>query len=197
MSPITRETIVERRQPLFRWSPVFAGAAVAFGLWVLLQMLGLGVGLLALGPEDLERRDMSIAMIVWTFAAPLIALFFGGLIAGRLAMTRDSRFASLHGLIVWALTAVLGIATTVLAIGAYGAIHFGKLAMHASQAAAAATGPAAEVAAPGATSTAAYALLFTGIGMVLGLVAAALGGAAGARHERKHAAVIERVETAP
>src|ERR1041384_3980556 len=45
---ITRETIlIDRRQPMLRWSAVFAGAACSIGFWMLLQLIGVGVGLAA------------------------------------------------------------------------------------------------------------------------------------------------------
>ena len=33
VQPISREAILERRQPYLRWSAIFGGAAVALGLW--------------------------------------------------------------------------------------------------------------------------------------------------------------------
>ena len=52
MRPITRETILDRRQPSLRWTAVLAGAAVAVALWVVLQLIGMGAGLTAVDLDD-------------------------------------------------------------------------------------------------------------------------------------------------
>src|SRR5438477_10327762 len=83
MRPIIRETIVERRQPQMRWSAVFAGAVVSVGLWVLLQMLGTGIGLAVIDTNDPHSlRGIGIGTGIWSVIAPLLALFFGGMVAG-------------------------------------------------------------------------------------------------------------------
>src|SRR5262249_14235169 len=115
---------IERRQSVFRWSAVFAGATVAIGLWVLLQTLGMGIGLVS---SDLDSKsalhNLASSAAIWTFIAPLIALFIGGVVAGRLGTTRERATGSLHGLVVWALTSAFGLVLglgiiTVLALGA-------------------------------------------------------------------------------
>jgi hypothetical protein len=131
---ISRETIIDRRQPAMRWSAVFAGAAVAVGLWVLLQTLGMGVGLAAIDTDDAgSLRGAGIGTSVWSLLAPLIAMFGGGLFAGWLASTRDPKVAGMHGVVVWAFTAVLGVMTTlwiVMALAA-GAAKVGGAAANA------------------------------------------------------------------
>src|SRR4051812_32822423 len=110
MKPITRETIIDRRQPQFRWGAVFAGAAVSIGLWILLQTLGMGAGLAAIDTNDAGNlRSVGIGTTVWSLIVPLIALFIGGLIAGRFTGTRVPRIGSIHGLVMWAITSVLGV----------------------------------------------------------------------------------------
>src|ERR1044071_6825752 len=45
---ITREAVlIDRRQPTLRWSAVFAGAVCSIGIWLLLQLVGVGIGLCA------------------------------------------------------------------------------------------------------------------------------------------------------
>ena len=110
MQPITRETIVDRRQPAVRWSAIFAGTAVAVGVWLLLQVFGMGAGLAAIDTDNAgSLRGVGIGTSVWSLLAPLIAMFIGGWVAGKLAATRDDRIGGLHGVIVWALTSVLGV----------------------------------------------------------------------------------------
>jgi hypothetical protein len=119
MQPFSRETIVDRRQPAVRWSAVVAGAAVAISTWMLLQLFGSGVALSMLGTHDLDRvRGFSIGTNAWSVLAPLIALFLGGMLAARISGHHDRPIAGLHGLLVWAFAAFVGVALITTAIAA-------------------------------------------------------------------------------
>ena len=109
---ITRETIMERRQPQLRWSAVLGGAALALGIWITLQVLGLGIGLASVETDDagtLERAGIGTG--IWSLIAPLIAMFLGGLLAGRLAATRERKVGAMHGSVVWAIALAIGLWT--------------------------------------------------------------------------------------
>lgn len=119
MQPYTRETIVDRRQAAVRWSAVFAGTVVAVGVWLLLQIFGMGAGLSAVDADNAgSLRGVGIGTSVWSLLAPLIAIFIGGWIAAKLASTRDDKVGALHGAIVWAITSVLGVMLAVSLISA-------------------------------------------------------------------------------
>jgi hypothetical protein len=126
---ISRETVlVDRRQPVVRWSAVFAGAACSIGFWMLLQLLGVGIGLSAVDIDDMRSlRGAGVGATVWSLLSPLIAMFFGGMIAGKLAQTHDRKLAGAHGLVMWALTSILGLCATVwiVAMIATGATRHG------------------------------------------------------------------------
>lgn len=105
---------------------MLAGAAVAVGLWGVLLMLGIGAGLSALDPDDVRSfHGAAKGTGVWSFIAPIIAMFVGGSLSGRLAQTWDRRSLGTHGLIVWGLTAVAGLLTSLWLVSAatVGAIH--------------------------------------------------------------------------
>jgi len=109
MKPISRETIVDRRQPQMRWSSVFAGAVMSFGIWILLETLGTGLGLIAIDTDDSgSLRGVGIGTGVWALIAPIIAMFVGGIVAGRLSGSHDTRIGALHGGVQWALSAAVG-----------------------------------------------------------------------------------------
>ena len=112
---ISRETFLnDRRQPSLRWSAVFAGTACSVGFWMLLQFLGVGIGLAAINVDDVgSLRGASVGTTIWTLVSPLIAMFFGGLIAGKLSQSFDRKLAGAHGLVMWALTSVLGLCATI------------------------------------------------------------------------------------
>jgi hypothetical protein len=119
MNPFTRETIIERRQPQVRWGAIFAGAALSVGLWALFQVWGVGIGLSSIDPRNADSlKNAGIGTGIWSFISPVIAMFFGGLIGGWLASTREKSVGGAHGAIVWALSSVAGVVATVWMVGA-------------------------------------------------------------------------------
>lgn len=110
MKPFRRETIIDRRQPFLRWSPIFGGAIFAIGLWTLLQVLGMGAGLAAIDTDNAgSLRSAGIATGIWSIIAPLIAMFAGGLLAGRTSGTRDRKVGAMHASVMWALALGIGL----------------------------------------------------------------------------------------
>lgn len=119
MPTITRETVlIDRRQPALRWSAVFAGGACSVGIWLLLELLGVGGGLYARHAADTPgaMQAAGAATRVWSLVAQVIAMFFGGLVTGKFAQTYERRLAGLHGLVMWALTSVVGMWATIWVI---------------------------------------------------------------------------------
>jgi MFS family permease len=114
MQPINRETYVDRRQPTLRWSAVFAGALCSIGFWILLQLIGVGLGLTMVDPADTRSlHSAGIGTTTWSLVSPLIATLFGGLLAGKLAQTYDRKLAGAHGLVMWAITSIVGLCATI------------------------------------------------------------------------------------
>jgi hypothetical protein len=112
---ISREAVMfERRQPAFRWSAVLAGAVCSVGLWMLLQILGTGIGLAAIDVDDAgSLRGVGIGTTVWSLLAPLIAMFCGGLLTGRLTQTYERKLGGAHAVVMWAITSVIGLCVTI------------------------------------------------------------------------------------
>ncbi|MBA3397500.1 MAG: hypothetical protein H0T89_33055 [Deltaproteobacteria bacterium] len=97
-----------------RWGAVLAGTVFAIGLWALLQTIGMGIGLAAVDTDDAGNlRGIGIGTGVWTLVAPLIAMFFGAMLAGRLANTREASVGAMHGGVLWALTSAVGLWATI------------------------------------------------------------------------------------
>lgn len=131
--PISREAIIDRSQPLMRWGAVFAGTALAVGLWILLQTLGMGLGLAAVDTDDAGSLEAAgIGTGIWSVIAPLIALFVGGYVAGRLTGAREHRVGGTHGAVVWSLATVIGLWAMVSVVStiASGAARVGGAAAH-------------------------------------------------------------------
>jgi hypothetical protein len=177
---ITRE-IIDRRQPHLRWSAVFGGAAVAVALWVLLQMLGMGAGMAAIDLDDAGSvRSVGIGTSVFTLIAPLVALFIGGIVAGRLATTWDPRSGATHGFVTWAIASIVGLLATVTMVGML--THGGPLPTRGILSDDIRVHPSLRSAElQRATDRAGKMLLGSGISLLLGLGAAVGGGALGAK----------------
>jgi hypothetical protein len=91
------------------WGAIFGGAVAALGVGALLHVLGFALGLTTLNPNDPSSlKGSGMFAGIWAVVTSLIALFVGGLVAGRGAgvMTRVS--GAMHGLVMWGLTTVLG-----------------------------------------------------------------------------------------
>ncbi len=184
MRPITRETIVDRRQPSLRWGAVFAGATVAVALWVLLQLVAMGVGLTAVRLDDSgSLRSVGIGTTVSSMVAPLIAMFVGGIVGARMSNTFDATAGASHGFLVWSvasLVGVLAVASLIAALVSGAAMHVGHEQLAASQNVTVDPDLRASQLAVAADKTGKI-LLGTGITLFVSLLTALAGGAIGAR----------------
>lgn len=111
---INREAVMtDRRQPVLRWSAVIAGALCSVSFWILLQLVGVGVGLASVDTSDYgSLHSAGVGTTTWSLLSPLLAMFLGGMVAGKLAQTYDRKLAAGHGLVMWAITSILGLSTT-------------------------------------------------------------------------------------
>ena len=78
------------------WAAIFAGAATAAALSLLLIMLGAGLGFSAVSPwanEGVGAKGLGITAIVWLAITQIIASGMGGYLAGRLRV----KWANMHG----------------------------------------------------------------------------------------------------
>lgn len=99
------------------WSAVFSGAVLAAIMYLILMVLGAGLGLSVVSPWNLREyapETIGIAAVAWIILTQIISSGGGGYIAGRLAQTESNadnqevHFRNTaHGLVVWALTAIM------------------------------------------------------------------------------------------
>jgi len=78
------------------WAAIFAGAASAAALSLILVVLGAGLGFAATSPwanEGASAKALGISTIIWLLLTQILASGFGGYIAGRLRV----KWANLHG----------------------------------------------------------------------------------------------------
>lgn len=116
----TFRAITERRiTSRVSWSAIFVGTAVSIGVWLMLHMLSLGIGLTAIDPDDAGTlQGVGIGAGVGSLVAPILALFVGGIVTGRVAGVFDRPLGAIHGSVVWALTTVAGVTLLVMGLSA-------------------------------------------------------------------------------
>jgi hypothetical protein len=92
------------------WGAVLAGVVVALVTQLLLNMLGLGIGIAAFDPatgDNPSASTFSIGAGLWWTLSGIIASLFGGYAAGRLSGRPHEATAGWHGLTAWALTTLV------------------------------------------------------------------------------------------
>jgi hypothetical protein len=97
------------------WGAIFAGAAAAAALSLVLFLLGSGLGFSALSPyEENSAKAFGITTILWITFTQLAASGLGGYIAGRLRVkwatvhTDEVYFRdTAHGMLAWAVATLL------------------------------------------------------------------------------------------
>jgi hypothetical protein len=101
---------------------------------MMLYALGLALGLSSLDPHDPGSLKSSGAFTgIWGLITPLVALFVGGMVAGRGAGMVTKMGGAIHGLVVWGLTTLAGVLLLVNLIRALvgGMASVGKTAVQA------------------------------------------------------------------
>ena len=92
------------------WGAVFAGATIALVMQIILNMVGVGIGLSTI---DVAQGDtpsvgsLSIGAGIWWVVSGIVAAAVGGYIAGRLSGKASQSTTAYHGLIAWAVSTLL------------------------------------------------------------------------------------------
>ena len=99
-----------------RWGPIIAGVVTAFAVLLFLTVLGIALGISALGGDDNNAQTWGTAAGIWGGLSLLVAFFFGGWMAARAAATLSESDGPLNGFVTGAATLLLllWLATTAL-----------------------------------------------------------------------------------
>jgi hypothetical protein len=108
----TTGTIPDRTQ--LKWGPIWAGLLTALGLFVLMTLAAIAVGLQAAPGTD--EGDVAMVAGIATGLIALIAFFIGGFVSSWSANLSDNGRSMLNGFLVWALFLVL-----LMVLAAFGA----------------------------------------------------------------------------
>lgn len=93
------------------WGAIIAGVVSALVTQLLLNLLGVGLGLSALDVDQAANNPsasgFSITAGIWFVVTGILASLVGGIVAGRLCGTSDNNTARWHGLVSWAATTLV------------------------------------------------------------------------------------------
>jgi hypothetical protein len=92
------------------WGAIFAGAVTALVTQVIVNLVGVGVGLASVGTNAADNpaaSTFSLGAGLWFVVSGILASLAGGLIAGRLSGKPLPGAAALHGLVSWAVTTLV------------------------------------------------------------------------------------------
>jgi len=155
-----------------RGGPMWAGFAVALATWVLLQLVVFALDLGSLSSSIVGGADT--AGLWWSGVAAVIALFVGGLVAGASSEWDGLSDGVLQGIVVWSMLVVALVVLSGIGVGVgFGVV--GDLLVTTRGIGSGQIDPAT------VTSTAQDAAAGAVLALGVTVVAAALGGAAGAK----------------
>ncbi|MCJ2088450.1 PhnA-like protein [Methylobacterium sp. E-005] len=92
------------------WGAVFAGAVIALVAQVILNMVGLGIGLSTVDPAGNgtpTASSLSSGAGIWFVISGILASAAGGWLAGRLSGKPANTTTAYHGLIAWAVSTLV------------------------------------------------------------------------------------------
>lgn len=102
------------------WGAIFAGAVAALVAQMILNMIGLGIGLATLNPAGNDTpaaSSLSMGAGLWWVISGIVASIIGGFLAGRLSGKPAAGTAGYHGLISWAVTTLVIVYLLTSAVG--------------------------------------------------------------------------------
>ena len=105
----------ERAQ--LRWGPIWAGLLTALGLFVLLSLLAIAIGLQATPAGGDADADLGLVASIVTSAIALVSFFMGGFVASWSANLTHPGRSALNGFLVWALWLLLVLLLAALGAG--------------------------------------------------------------------------------
>ena len=113
VSPLATAAQADTRAVLLNqvsWGAIFAGAVTALVTQVILNLVGVGVGLSSVGvnaSDNPAASTLSTGAGLWFVVSGIVASLAGGAIAGRLSGKPLPGAAALHGLVSWAVTTLV------------------------------------------------------------------------------------------
>jgi hypothetical protein len=170
------------------WGAVLAGVMVALAAHLILNLLGVGIGLGGM-PRTANADWLGTGFAIWWALAGILAAAIGGWVAGRTLGSADRDDGMIHGLLTWAGTTLVIAFLLASALGGAIGMHEQVQAMYGQQVVGAggAPGTAATTPAPSPSARSAIsgAAISSFVALLLGAAAAATAGRAGVSAARR------------
>jgi hypothetical protein len=116
IDPVTSTGIIETNT--LSWGAIWGGLFVSIGIFVLLNLLGMAIGLAVLDPfQGDSLRDVGIGAAVWAVVVQILALLVGGIVAARQAGIVDRFTGVLHGFVLWGFVTVFSMGFSFMLLG--------------------------------------------------------------------------------
>ncbi|MEX2344724.1 MAG: hypothetical protein WD604_03865 [Balneolaceae bacterium] len=110
---------LHRPRKIISWRAIFAGTITVLSVLLVLNLLGLALGLASIDPTE-ESEPLSgigIGSIIWWVISNLIALFAGGFTAARVGVSFTNTSGIIQGIMTWALYTILSAWLLTSAVG--------------------------------------------------------------------------------
>jgi hypothetical protein len=101
------------------WGAVLAGVVVSLVIMLVLNLLGIGIGLASINPatEASPFSGVGTGAIIWYVISNLIAIFAGGYTAARLSGIPIPVISTFHGILSWCLYTLVSFWLLTTAVG--------------------------------------------------------------------------------
>ncbi len=116
MNAFTHEINLNREN--ITWKPIFVGTLIALSLEVLLNFLGIGLGLASLDMSASSLFKTGVGSIIWLSLTGIFAMAVAGFITGKVSFINCARTRALHGVLVWSLALLITVMSTMTVSGA-------------------------------------------------------------------------------
>ncbi|WP_158858600.1 transmembrane 9 family protein [Lunatibacter salilacus] len=91
------------------WRAVFAGTVTALSAMLILNLIGIAIGLWSIEPteESNPLSGLGTGAVIWWVLSNLIVLFLGGFVSARVGVSFTDLGGMIHGVMTWALYTLL------------------------------------------------------------------------------------------
>lgn len=115
------EVVIERAHHP-NWGAIWAGMFTFLAIWSVFGVLGMAIFKQAASPAQ-PIAGMGTGMAIWAIILTIIAMYFAGLVTGKLAEVGNPRDGVIHGITMFGLSVaavllMLGLGAAVMASGA-------------------------------------------------------------------------------
>jgi hypothetical protein len=113
------------------WSAVWAGMFTFIGIWSVFGLLGAAIFASSANPSAARPiTGMGWGESIWAIVLTIIAMWFGGMVTGRLASARDRNDGVVHGMTMFGLS--MAAVVIIVLLGGMGVTGNAESAVHSS-----------------------------------------------------------------